>query len=337
MAGAPGFEPGNGGTKNRCLTAWRRPNASASRVSRAPRQQGALRAKGYVRGFRKAFLDAPQDHAARIRFAVAQAGSPRYKPATRCAGAIPVRRDRSVAQSGSAPRSGRGGSQVQILPLRPYKINGLSSARIARTTETPTVSGRRWEMAGWLCGLLLLLCPAGEVAGQGAGGAGESTTIMGRASVIDGDTLEIGGRPVRMQGIDAPESGQLCEDEAGKEWRCGQAAALALEAMIGGRSVTCAVDPRDAADRYGRALGWCSAGGQALSEAMAARAGLWPIGAFSIMPKGMRGPTRQPCWPPRPRRAPHGAASGKGGLTGRISGGQPGGANRPLQSGRSAR
>ncbi len=26
VAGAPGFEPGNGGTKNRCLTAWRRPN-----------------------------------------------------------------------------------------------------------------------------------------------------------------------------------------------------------------------------------------------------------------------------------------------------------------------
>ena len=26
MAGAPGFEPGNGGTKNRCLTTWRRPN-----------------------------------------------------------------------------------------------------------------------------------------------------------------------------------------------------------------------------------------------------------------------------------------------------------------------
>ena len=27
LAGAPGFEPGNGGTKNRCLTTWRRPNA----------------------------------------------------------------------------------------------------------------------------------------------------------------------------------------------------------------------------------------------------------------------------------------------------------------------
>ncbi len=26
MAGAPGFEPGNGDTKNRCLTTWPRPN-----------------------------------------------------------------------------------------------------------------------------------------------------------------------------------------------------------------------------------------------------------------------------------------------------------------------
>jgi hypothetical protein len=25
LAGAPGFEPGDGGTKNRCLTAWLRP------------------------------------------------------------------------------------------------------------------------------------------------------------------------------------------------------------------------------------------------------------------------------------------------------------------------
>src|SRR5690606_40215900 len=28
LAGAPGFEPVNGGTKNRCLTAWLRPNMS---------------------------------------------------------------------------------------------------------------------------------------------------------------------------------------------------------------------------------------------------------------------------------------------------------------------
>ena len=27
VAGAEGFEPSHGGTKNRCLTAWRRPNS----------------------------------------------------------------------------------------------------------------------------------------------------------------------------------------------------------------------------------------------------------------------------------------------------------------------
>src|SRR5688572_29920455 len=32
VAGAPGFEPGNGGTKNRCLTAWRRPIGTVPRL-----------------------------------------------------------------------------------------------------------------------------------------------------------------------------------------------------------------------------------------------------------------------------------------------------------------
>ena len=30
LAGALGFEPRNGGTKNRCLTTWRRPNGGGS-------------------------------------------------------------------------------------------------------------------------------------------------------------------------------------------------------------------------------------------------------------------------------------------------------------------
>ena len=46
MAGAPGFEPGNGGTKNRCLTAWLRPNRSnldptPDHIARASRQSNA--------------------------------------------------------------------------------------------------------------------------------------------------------------------------------------------------------------------------------------------------------------------------------------------------------
>jgi hypothetical protein len=32
LAGAPGFEPGNGGIKIRCLTTWLRPNGNQART-----------------------------------------------------------------------------------------------------------------------------------------------------------------------------------------------------------------------------------------------------------------------------------------------------------------
>lgn len=60
--------------------------------------------------------------------------------------------------------------------------------------------------------------------------------IIGIASVIDGDTLEIRGERIRLHGIDAPESSQTCLDEAGRKWRCGQRAALALQHFVGRRT-----------------------------------------------------------------------------------------------------
>ncbi|MFG1278249.1 thermonuclease family protein [Xanthobacter autotrophicus] len=35
-------------------------------------------------------------------------------------------------------------------------------------------------------------------------------SLAGRASVIDGDTIEIHGTRIRLEGIDAPESRQTC-------------------------------------------------------------------------------------------------------------------------------
>ena len=83
--------------------------------------------------------------------------------------------------------------------------------------------------------------------------------IAGRASVLDGDTIEIHGQRIRLHGIDAPEKGQPCFDASGKSYRCGQIAAMALDAFIGASPVQCR--ERDV-DRYGRTVADCSVRGQ---------------------------------------------------------------------------
>ena len=78
----------------------------------------------------------------------------------------------------------------------------------------------------------------------------------GRATVIDGDTIEVRGERFRLDAIDAPESGQTCEVD-GQPWRCGQQAALALAGKIGAANVTCTDRGRD---RYDRTLAICTLG-----------------------------------------------------------------------------
>jgi endonuclease YncB( thermonuclease family) len=95
--------------------------------------------------------------------------------------------------------------------------------------------------------------------------AGAAETLVGPATVIDGDTLEIRGQRIRLHGIDAPESAQTCTDPAGRSWRCGQRAALALSERIGRATVTC--EPKDR-DRYGRIVAVCSSAGRDLNAWM---------------------------------------------------------------------
>jgi endonuclease YncB( thermonuclease family) len=83
-------------------------------------------------------------------------------------------------------------------------------------------------------------------------------SITGRASVIDGDTLEIRGTRIRFHAADAPESAQSCQGADGKPYRCGQQAALALSDKIGSSNVTC--QQKDI-DRYQRIVAQCSANG----------------------------------------------------------------------------
>ena len=84
--------------------------------------------------------------------------------------------------------------------------------------------------------------------------AGSDGFLTGPARVIDGDTIEIRGQRVRLHGIDAPESAQVCETASGRAYRCGQAATDALARMVSGAPVACVV--RDT-DRYGRLVAVC--------------------------------------------------------------------------------
>jgi endonuclease YncB( thermonuclease family) len=90
---------------------------------------------------------------------------------------------------------------------------------------------------------------------QSAQPSSGSKTISGRATIIDGDTIEIAGTRVRFNGIDAPEGAQLCRDAKGKDYRCGQSAAKALDAWLAkSRPVTCTFIEWDS---YGRFVGDC--------------------------------------------------------------------------------
>src|SRR5258708_7812244 len=94
----------------------------------------------------------------------------------------------------------------------------------------------------------------------------EAANISGVPRVVDGDTLVVGATKSRLEGIDAPETDQICLNAKGERWTCGIEARDRLQAHIAGRVIGCS---SNGADVYHRSLATCSLSGENLNAWMA--------------------------------------------------------------------
>lgn len=79
--------------------------------------------------------------------------------------------------------------------------------------------------------------------------------ITGRATAVTGDVVRVGSTLIRLEGIEAPEPGQLCLTADRREWLCGRTARQALTGLLRGR-VACTIS----GDTAGFSRGSCRVG-----------------------------------------------------------------------------
>jgi endonuclease YncB( thermonuclease family) len=88
-----------------------------------------------------------------------------------------------------------------------------------------------------------------------------------QVAVVDGATLRLKDRVVRLAGIEPPTRGETCHTTDGTEFDCGVAAANALAALVRDNLVECTVRGHDG---NGRPLATCVSQGAALNQTLVA-------------------------------------------------------------------
>lgn len=119
-----------------------------------------------------------------------------------------------------------------------------------------SVWGRR---AGFppLAPLLVAVAVTAIAVGLLMAGRNAGPPLSGRAVAVDGDTLRLGARRIRLTGLDAPELDQTCTDASGRDWQCGAKARAFVADALAGRNVSCTSSGHDI---YGRTLASCRIG-----------------------------------------------------------------------------
>src|ERR1700730_14928009 len=100
---------------------------------------------------------------------------------------------------------------------------------------------------------------------QARADAPRHSDITGIPRIVDGDTVQIDATKIRLSGIDAPETDQVCLDPAGGRWPCGVTARDALIELAGEKIGPCHIS---GTDRYGRSLAACEVAGEDVQQWM---------------------------------------------------------------------
>ena len=121
----------------------------------------------------------------------------------------------------------------------------------------------QWGVMGFLyvcAGALIISCVAAVQTTKAFDA--HSADLTGFPRVVDGDTVAIGSTRIRLEGIDAPETDQICLNGNGDRWTCGIEARDQLIAHVAGREINCTASGIDA---YKRTLGTCKLAGEDLN------------------------------------------------------------------------